>query len=134
MKKREVHVVALPKAVAYDLLFIAQTHHVEPGEWLLGELQDVVQAEKVRIIEAHEQAFVKGLIDAEEFSRRTGLAVTRQLAGKRFRREEHLARETATNRKGFQNFVRMALEQAAAEQHHDRHMKRVIREVDKQQS
>ena len=131
--KYQVYLVPLSKALAYDLAFVAREAGIDPNEWIRSEVPDLIHAEKVRIIEAYEQAFVEGNLATEEFRRRTGVSVSRELLNDRKKRAERLAAQQYEDAQGFRNFMNEALSKTKHyAQHHDKHMKRVMREIERQ--
>ena len=131
MTPHQVYVLPITKALTYDLAFIAHELKRDPQEWLRDQVNERIQAEKVRLIEDFEDAFEEGRLTPEEFAAKTGLPITQELLRRRQNTQEQRAKTQEANKKGFQNFITNALETTTQQpQHHDKHMKRIIRNLE----
>jgi len=79
MQKTTQFNIRLPKALLYDLEYIADNLKVSRNDWLRVKIAELISQERLRILQGAERDFVYSTISEKEFEKRTGFKPTAEM-------------------------------------------------------
>ncbi len=71
--------IRLPKALLYDMEYIAQNLKISRNDWLKFKIAELVSNEKLKLMENIERQFIRGTITELEFKEKAGFSPTKEM-------------------------------------------------------
>ncbi|MFH1211746.1 MAG: hypothetical protein V1659_02335 [Candidatus Woesearchaeota archaeon] len=85
MEETDQFNIRLPKALIYDLEFVAQYKKLSRNDWLRVKIAELITSEREEILETISHRFIRGLISGDEFRKATGITPTQGMLESRQR-------------------------------------------------